>query len=110
MVEMKTVVAVVEMKAGMAVVVGVTKTVDVVSRVELKVAAAAGMGATKTVAVAGRVESAVVSSFESKAAAVGIETTENAAVAEVLLNILRPHAGTNTGHEQYCVGERVAAG
>jgi hypothetical protein len=63
-------------------------TVDVVSRVELKAAAAA--------------------------AAVGIKTTKTAAVAGVLSNILRPHAGTgDTGLEQNatdCVAQRVVAG
>ena len=116
-----SVAVVVEMgKAGMAVVVGATKVVDVVSRVELKAAAGAGMGASKTVPVASRVESkaavaaAVGSRVESKAAAAaGIEMTKGAAVAGVLQNILRPHAGRDTAHEwsaTECEAQKIVAG
>ncbi len=115
---------IVEMKAGIAVVVGAAKTVGVVSRVDLKTGAAGaagGIGAAKTVAVASGVELkvgaagaavgiettetvAVVSGVELKAGAagavVGIGTTNPAVVAGVLLDTLRPHAGTgDTGLE-----------
>jgi|SRR6267154_734995 len=108
--EAAAVAGIVEMKAGIAVVVGAAKVVDVVSRVELKAAAAAaGIGAARTVAVASRVELKA-----AVAAAAGIETTKTAAVAGVLLNILRPHAGTgDTGLGQSaaeCVAQRVVAG
>ena len=107
-VEMKAaaVVGIVEMKPGTVVVVGATKAVHVVSRVELK--AAAGIGAAKTVAAASSVE------LKAVAAAACIETTKAAAVARVLLDILRPHAGTgNTGLEQSAtdfVAQRAVAG
>jgi hypothetical protein len=98
-------VGIVEMKAGIVVVVGVARTVDVVSRVELK--PAAGIGALMAVAVASRVEL-------RPAAVVCTETTKAAAVAGVLLDILRPHAGTgDTGLEQKatgCVAPKVVAG
>jgi hypothetical protein len=100
------VVGIVEMKPGTVVVVGATKAVHVVSRVELK--AAAGIGAAKTVAAANSVE------LKAVAAAACIETTKAAAVARVLLDILRPHAGTgNTGLEQSAtdfVAQRAVAG
>jgi hypothetical protein len=100
------VVGIVEMKPGTVVVVGATKAVHVVSRVELK--AAAGIGAAKTVAAASSVE------LKAVAAAACIETTKAAAVARVLLDILRPHAGTgNTGLEQSAtdfVAQRAVAG
>jgi len=97
-------VGVVEVKAGMAVVVGAgrPKTVDDVRRVELDaVAAVAAAGiATETVVVASRVV--------LEAAAAGVETTNAAAVARVLLDNLRPRAGTGyTGHEQSAT-DRVA--
>lgn len=90
-------VGVLEVKAGMAVVVGAgrPKTVDEVRRVELAAVAAAGI-ATKTVVVASRV-----------AAAVGVEMTKAAAVAGVLLDNLRPRAGTGYTHEQSAT-DRVA--
>jgi hypothetical protein len=127
------------MKAGIVVVVGATKTVDVVSGVELK-AAGADIGVTRTVAVAGRVELKAAAdaavAVAVVAAAADIETTKAAAdvadaaaaaaavaagiemtkiaVAGVLLNILRPHAGTgDTGLGQSaadCVAQRVVAG
>lgn len=103
-------VGVVEMKADMVVVVGETETASVVSRVELKVAAA-GIGeadSAETVPVVSRAE------LKAAAAAGGIEATKTAAVAGVLLDILRPHAGTgDTGHERSatgCVAQRVVAG
>jgi hypothetical protein len=131
--ENAAVACIVEMKPGIAVVVGSAKTVDVVSRVELKKAAGAGIGAAKTVAVASRLElkeaaadAAAAADIETTttttaadaaaaaAAAVGIATTKAAAVAGVLLNILRPHARTgDTGLEQSaadCVAQRVVAG
>lgn len=107
-VEMKAaaVVGIVEMKPGTVVVVGATKAVHVVSRVELK--AAAGIGAAKTVAAASSVD------LKAVGAAACIETTKAAAVARVLLDILRPHAGTgNTGPEQSAtdfVAQRAVAG
>jgi hypothetical protein len=130
---------IVGMKAGIVVVVGATKTVDVVSGVELK-AAGADIGVTRTVAVAGRVELKAAAdaavAVAVVAAAADIETTKAAAdvadaaaaaaavaagiemtkiaVAGVLLNILRPHAGTgDTGLGQSaadCVAQRVVAG
>jgi hypothetical protein len=109
-------VCVAEMEAGIAVDVGAAKTVEVVGSAELKAAGAAGIGAAKTVAVVGRVESKAAAVVAVVAAAAGIETTKTAAVAlaAVLLDILRPHAGTgDTGLEQSatgCVTQRVVAG
>jgi hypothetical protein len=117
------------MKAGIAVVVGAAKTVDVVSRVELK-AAGAGIGVARTVAVVGRVElkaAADAAVAVVAAAAADIETTKAAAdaaaaadiestkiaAAGVLLNVLRPHARTgDTGLGQSaadCVAQRAVA-
>jgi hypothetical protein len=103
------------MEAGIAVVVGTAaKTVEIVSSAELKAAGAAGIGAAKTVAVVSGVESKAAAAVAAVAAAAGFETTKTAAVAAVLLDILRPHAGTgNTGLEQSatdCVAQRVVAG
>jgi hypothetical protein len=102
---------IVEMKPGIVVVVGMAKAVDVVSKVELKagaVGAAGGIGAAKIVIVARRVE------LKAAAGVAGIETTKTADVAGVLLNILRPHAGTgDTGLERNatnCVAQRVVVG
>jgi hypothetical protein len=102
-------VGIVELEFGIAVVVEAGETVDVVSRVELKpgaAGAAGGIGAAKTATVAGKVR--------LETAAGWIETTKAAAVARVLLDILRPRAGTgNTGLEQSatdCVAQRVVAG
>jgi D-alanyl-D-alanine dipeptidase len=131
-------VGIVEMKTGIAVLVGAAMTVDVVSRVELKAAAAAaaaaaGIGAARTVAVASRVElkaaaaagvettktvavasRVVLKKAAAAAAAASVETTKTADVAGVLLDILRPHAGTgDTGPEQHAtdfVAQRVVAG
>jgi len=71
-------------------------------------------GCSVAVLVGAAITVDVVSRVELKAAAAGIETTKTATVAGVLLNILRPHAGTgDTGLEQSatdCVAQKVVVG
>jgi hypothetical protein len=122
----------VELKKAAGAGIGAAKTVAVASRLELKeaaadAAAAADIETTTTTTAADAAVADAAAGIETTtttttaadaaaaaAAAVGIATTKAAAVAGVLLNILRPHARTgDTGLEQSaadCVAQRVVAG